>query len=81
MSFTPQEISQDETRMVRNVARDVFKQYGPSREFGQLTEEDLFHEGIMGLLEARQKFKQDKGVPWLAFAAYRVRGSMIDSRM
>lgn len=79
MSFTPQEITQDETRMVRNVARDVFSKYGPSREFGQLTQEDLFHEGIMGLLESRKNYKKDKGVPWLAFAAFRVRGSMIDA--
>ncbi len=79
MSFRPQEITQDETRMVRSVAREVFSKYGPSREFDQLTNDDLFHEGIMGLLEARQNYKKDKGVPWLAFAAYRVRGSMIDS--
>jgi RNA polymerase sigma factor for flagellar operon FliA len=79
MNFTPQEITQDETRMVGNIAREVFIKYGPSREFGQLTKEDLFHEGIMGLLEARQNFKRDKGVPWLAFAAFRVRGSMIDA--
>ncbi len=79
MSFRPQEITPEETRMVRNAARDVFRRYGPSREFSQLTQEDLFHEGIMGLLEAGRNFKADKGVPWLAFAAYRVRGAMIDS--
>ncbi len=39
---------------------------------------DLQHYGIIGLLEAKKKYDPTKGVPWLAFAAYRVRGAMMD---
>lgn len=65
--------------MLRAIAREVLRQFGPAREYGQIGEEELVHEGILGLLEARQNFKVEKGVPWLAFAAYRVRGAMLDA--
>lgn len=79
MHFKPQEITAEETQLVRKIARKVFIQYGPTCGGDQLTREDLFHEGIMGLLEARANYDQTKPVPWLHFAAFRIRGAMIDS--
>ena len=71
-------ITPKETSLVRGVASEVYSVYCPAREAGEITKDDLYHYGIIGLLEAKQKYDRSKGVPWLAFAAYRVRGAMLD---
>jgi len=71
-------ITPKETSLVRGVAAEVYKLYCPARESGDMTKEDLCHYGIIGLLEAKQNYDDSKGVPWLAFAAFRVRGAMLD---
>ena len=71
-------ITPKETSLVRGVASEVYSVYCPAREAGEITKDDLYHYGIIGLLEAKQKYDGSKGVPWLAFAAYRVRGAMLD---
>jgi RNA polymerase sigma factor FliA len=40
--------------------------------------EDLLSYGRMGLLDAARRFDGSKGVPFRAYAAIRIRGSMID---
>ena len=40
--------------------------------------EDLVAFGFQGLLEARARFDASKGVPFKAFAYYRVRGAVLD---
>lgn len=71
-------ITPKETSLVRGVASEVYSVYCPAGESGEITKDDLYHYGIIGLLEAKQKYDRSKGVPWLAFAAYRVRGAMLD---
>jgi len=71
-------ITPKETSLVRGVASEVYSVYCPAGEAGEITKNDLYHYGIIGLLEAKQKYDRSKGVPWLAFAAYRVRGAMLD---
>jgi len=71
-------ITPKETSLVRGVAAEVYRLYCPAREAGDMTKEDLCHYGIIGLLEAKQNYDDSKGVPWLAFAAFRVRGAMLD---
>ncbi|MBW2610449.1 MAG: sigma-70 family RNA polymerase sigma factor [Deltaproteobacteria bacterium] len=71
-------ITPKETSLVRGVASEVYSVYCPAREAGEITKDDLYHYGIIGLLEAKQKYDRSKEVPWLAFAAYRVRGAMLD---
>lgn len=39
---------------------------------------DLAGDGVFGLLDAIQRFRPDRGVPFEAFAATRIRGAMID---
>lgn len=41
--------------------------------------EELIQWGTLGLLEARERFDPSRGKPFAAFAARRIRGSMIDS--
>jgi len=71
--ITPREMA-----LVRRIASDVYSTYCPAGEAGDMTKEDLCHYGVIGLIEAKQSFDKAKGVPWLAFAAYRVRGAMLD---
>ena len=59
-------------------AKKVHNQYCPAGEASELSKDDFYHYGIIGLLEAKKKFEPSKGVPWLAFAAKRVRGAMLD---
>ena len=71
-------ITPKETSLVRRVASEVYTVYCPAGAAGEISKDDLYHYGIIGLLEAKQKYDRSKGVPWLAFAAYRVRGAMLD---
>ena len=71
-------ITPKETSLVRGVASKVYSVYCPAGEAGEITRDDLYHYGIIGLLEAKQKYDSSIGVPWLAFAAFRVRGAMLD---
>jgi len=71
-------ITPKETSLIRGVASEVYSVYCPAGEAGEITRDDLYHYGIIGLLEAKQKYDGSKGVPWLAFAAFRVRGAMLD---
>ena len=71
-------ITPKETLLVRGIAAEVYRSYCPAGKAGDMTKDDLYHYGIIGLLEAKQKYDDSKRVPWLAFAAYRVRGAMLD---
>jgi len=71
-------ITPKETALVRRIASDIYTEYCPAGEAGQVTKDDLYHYGIIGLLEAKSRYDKKKGVPWLAFAAFRIRGAMLD---
>ena len=71
--ITPEEIA-----LVRRIASEIYTEYCPAREAGEITKEDFYHYGIIGLLEAKRTYDNSRGVPWLVFAAYRIRGAMID---
>ena len=43
-----------------------------------LDQEDLIESGIMGLIEAAERFKEDKGVKFKTYAFHRIRGSVLD---
>jgi len=71
--ITPKEMS-----LVRRIAAEVYTAYCPAGEAGEITREDLYHHGMIGLMESKRKYDRSRGVPWLAFAAFRVRGAMLD---
>ncbi len=79
MAEIHQIITRKETAIVRYLAQKVYREFCPAGEGGQIKENDLFHCGIQGLLEARRSFDGSRGIPLLAFAARRIRGAMIDS--
>lgn len=41
-------------------------------------QDDLLSAGIMGLLDAIEKFDENKGVPFRSYAEFRIRGAMLD---
>ncbi len=66
-------------KMVQRIARRVYIRYTPGGADGRaLTKEELFHYGIIGLLEAQKNFAKDQGTPWAVFAAFRIEGAMLD---
>ncbi|EAT14813.1 sigma-70 family RNA polymerase sigma factor [Desulfuromonas acetoxidans] len=71
--FSPQESS-----LIQRIAQEVFFKYNLQGFEHSISREDLCHYGVVGLLEARVSYDERSGTPWLAFAALRVRGEMID---
>ncbi|TCO67771.1 FliA/WhiG family RNA polymerase sigma factor [Caldanaerobacter subterraneus] len=47
-------------------------------DIAQSEYEDLIHQGILGLIDAIEKYQPDKGVKFETYAALRIRGEIID---
>jgi len=59
---------------VRYIARRIHARVPP-----QVLLEDLVHAGILGLLEAVNKYDPNKNVQLRHYAAFRIRGAILDS--
>ncbi len=67
-------------KLVQRIVERLYNSHTPAGRDGRAqTREDLFHYGIIGLLEARKNFRPDVGVKWETFAAYRIEGAIIDN--
>jgi RNA polymerase sigma factor for flagellar operon FliA len=64
---------QSQLDLVEIVARQIARALGPGVEA-----DDLRSFGREGLLDAARKFDPERGVPFRAYANFRVRGAMID---
>jgi RNA polymerase sigma factor for flagellar operon FliA len=58
------------------LARRLAEQAGPN---GSLTAEDLVAYGVLGLLEAFDRFSTERSTDFESFASYRIRGQMCDA--
>jgi len=72
-------VTPEETNLVNRIAGKVYREYCPAGESGQMMIEDLKHYGIIGLIDAKKSFKPSKKVPWLAFAALKIKWKMLDA--
>ncbi len=72
-------ITKEERALIQRITSQIYARYCPAGEHGQFDKQDLFHWGVAGLLEAAKRFDESRQVPWLAFAAIRIRGSMMDN--
>lgn len=63
----------EHTALVRGMAAKVRAELNLDVEL-----DDLAQYGFAGLLEARRRFEQGRGVPFTAFAHYRIRGAILD---
>jgi RNA polymerase sigma factor for flagellar operon FliA len=62
-----------ELELVRMIAAQVSRTVGLSPEF-----DDLLAMGREGLLDAARRFDPSRGVPFRAYANYRIRGAVLD---
>ena len=65
--------AKEHAELVRRTALRVKRQLRLATEL-----DELMGAGYVGLLEARQRFEEGRGVPFAAFAHYRVRGAIFD---
>lgn len=71
-------ITPGEKALVGKIASNVYRRYCPAGLAGQIEFDELFNLGIIGLLEAKNRFDPDRGIPFLVFASSRIRGAMLD---
>jgi RNA polymerase sigma factor for flagellar operon FliA len=71
-------ITDQEKALVGNIANKIFKKYCSGITYGKTELTELYHLGIIGLLEAKKNFDPDQKVPFKVFASYRIRGAMMD---
>ncbi len=60
--------------LIRSIARRILKRLPPTVEF-----EELVNIGVLGLMDAWDRFDSTRGVPFKAYAELRIRGQIIDS--
>ena len=60
--------------LIRMVAKRLIKRLPPSVEL-----DELINIGVIGLLDAWERFDDSKGVPFKSYAELRVKGQMIDA--
>jgi RNA polymerase sigma factor for flagellar operon FliA len=63
----------EQLAMVRRIALTMLRHLPSHVEL-----DDLVSLGHLGLIEARQRFDSERGVPFVAFAAQRIKGAMLD---
>ena len=71
-------LTRREKELVEKIARKVFKKFCPAGPGGQIEFDDLVHLGIIGLLEAKKRYDEKRGIPFFVFASVRIRGAMLD---
>jgi DNA-directed RNA polymerase specialized sigma subunit len=71
-------ITPREKALVGKIASNVYRRYCPAGQAGQIEFDELFNLGIIGLLEAKNRFDPDRGIPFPVYASSRIRGAMLD---
>ncbi|MBW1876980.1 MAG: sigma-70 family RNA polymerase sigma factor [Deltaproteobacteria bacterium] len=56
----------------------IARRVGPWRH-NEVTKDDLVAYGMIGLLEAFDRYETERGIAFAAFADYRIRGAMLDA--
>ena len=68
------EYNQQDERLVRMVVRSLLRKYGI---FG-IDEEDLFQEGVIGLLKAKMTYKEQNKTKFETYASTVIRNRVLD---
>ncbi len=69
---------QDETQ-IKKITNYLYRKYCPMAESGFFTKEDIYHYGVIGFMDAKQKFDPANKVPFHAYAAIRIQGEIMDA--
>lgn len=70
---TPEQLLEEYLPMIRYHAGQLIRRVPNSVEM-----DDLIDAGVLGLLDSAQRFDHSRDIQFKTFAAYRVRGAMID---
>ncbi|MDL1959372.1 MAG: sigma-70 family RNA polymerase sigma factor [Deltaproteobacteria bacterium] len=68
----------EEQRMLYRIAQRCYSRYLSHYMQGTVSLEDLIHQGLIGLLQARQSYDESADVPFVLFAEPRVYGAIMD---
>lgn len=71
------ELTAEELRLLRALASLMHTRFVPHDHAALITVEDLLHQGVIALLEARKVYDTQRAVPFLSFARLRIRGEMM----
>ncbi|MCG8683756.1 MAG: sigma-70 family RNA polymerase sigma factor [Desulfobacterales bacterium] len=72
-------LNRTEEQQIRKIAGFLYKKYCPMGESGFFTKEDIYHYGVIGFMDAKQKYDPSKKVPFAAYAAIRIQGEIMDA--
>ena len=64
----------DQVSNVRNIARQIHRRLPQ-----HVPVEDLIHAGVLGLIDAVEKYEQARNVKFETYAKFRIRGAILDS--
>ncbi|RMF94362.1 MAG: FliA/WhiG family RNA polymerase sigma factor [Candidatus Schekmanbacteria bacterium] len=59
--------------IIKNIALKLAKRFSP-----HISVDDMINAGVIGLIDAIEKFNDSKGVKFRTYAEYRIRGAMLD---
>ncbi len=71
-------MTRDEEKLVGKIVGFLCRKYHiPAHD--DETRQDMFHDGIIGLMDAKQKYDPDTQVPFRAYAGIRIHGAIVDA--
>ena len=73
------EESKEELNMVKRIANHLYQKYNLWQMEEMITREDIYHYGVIGLLDAKRKYDPEKGASFKAYAPIRIRGEIISA--
>jgi RNA polymerase sigma factor FliA len=71
-------MNRDEEKLVKKIVGFLCRKYHiPTHDME--TRQDMFHDGIIGLMDAKRKYDPDMQVPFKAYAGIRIHGAVVDA--
>lgn len=72
-------LDREDEALIRKIAGRLYKTYCPMAESGYFSKEDVYHYGVIGFMDAKKRFDPGKQVPFAAYAAIRIQGTIMDA--
>lgn len=69
----------EELKMVKRIANHLYEEYNLRQMNDVITREDIYHYGVIGLMDAKKKYDSGKRASFKTYAPIRVRGEIIDA--
>ena len=80
MIYTPQQLPEDRTTLIKEhlTLVDIITGRMVTQVPSFMNRDDMRSAGMMGLIDAANKFKPEKKILFKTFAEYRIRGAILD---